>query len=127
MMSKRRTVIVDDEPAVCAVVRAILEDSEDYSVIGVASNGTSGLSLIRNESPDLVLLDLAMPGLDGLEVLEQLMDDVTPCQVVVLSGFAAESPAATSAAALGAIGYVSKDALVESLIPQLDAILHAGV
>lgn len=64
-----RTLIVDDEPIARRRLRALLADETDIELVGEAANGTEAVRAIANERPDLVLLDVQMPGLDGFEVL----------------------------------------------------------
>lgn len=68
----RRTIIVDDEPLARRRLRRLLADSPDIEVIGEAADGSSACDLINAECPDLVLLDIQMPGLSGFEVLRRL-------------------------------------------------------
>ena len=65
---KSRILVIDDEAAIRDSLRMILE-YEDYQFVGAAS-GQEGLALVQRERPDLVLLDIKMPGMDGMEVLE---------------------------------------------------------
>ncbi|MCA8961819.1 MAG: response regulator [Planctomycetes bacterium] len=76
-----RTLIVDDEPLARERIQTLLEEHEDFDVVGECSNGQEGVAAIRQLSPDLVFLDIQMPELDGFEVLEQLEDDELPCVV----------------------------------------------
>ena len=85
-MAKSRILVIDDEAAIRDSLRMTLE-YEGYEFIGAAT-GQEGLALAERESPDLVLLDVKMPGMDGLEVLDRLrsMNDGIP--IVVISGHA---------------------------------------
>src|ERR1700740_2099338 len=99
-MAKSRILVIDDEGAIRDSLQMTLE-YEGYDFIG-ASTGQEGLALVEREAPDLVLLDVKMPGMDGLEVLDRLraMDDALP--VVVIPGHGPISTAvdATKKAAL---------------------------
>src|SRR5204863_9057897 len=84
LMPKSRILVVDDEAAIRASLKRTLE-YEGYEFLGAAT-GQEGLSLVEREAPDLVLLDVKMPGMDGLEVLDRIraINDALP--VVVVSG-----------------------------------------
>ena len=81
---KPRILVIDDEGAIRDSLRMILE-YEDYQFVGAAS-GQEGIAAVQRERPDLVLLDIKMPGMDGLEVLRKLhaMDETLP--IVMISG-----------------------------------------
>ena len=99
---KPRILVIDDEAAIRDSLRMILE-YEHYEFLG-ASNGPEGLAQVQRERPDLVLLDIKMPGMDGMEVLRKLreLDDTLP--VVIISGFGFE----WEAELMGAQGYIGK-------------------
>jgi two-component system nitrogen regulation response regulator NtrX len=107
---KPRILVIDDEPSILDTLRMILE-YEGYEVIQ-ASTGEEGVRLIEREAPDLVFLDVKMPGMDGLEVLQKVrhLTDSTP--IVVISGHAGQGGASSSEAAeaikLGARDFIEK-------------------
>ena len=76
-------VIVDDEPLARERVRELLEAEEDIDIVGEASNGAEALTMIASDEPDLVFLDIQMPGLDGFAVLRELGQDRMPTVVFV--------------------------------------------
>jgi two-component system LytT family response regulator len=78
-----RTLIVDDEPVARALLRSLLEERGDVQVIGECGDGRSAVERIRAESPDLVLLDVQMPELDGLGVVQAVGPDHMPAVVFV--------------------------------------------
>ncbi len=100
-----RILVIDDEPAIRDSLRMILE-YQGYGVM-TAATGEEGAGLVEREAPDLVFLDIKMPGMDGLEVLQRLthLTDVTP--IVVMSGHATISTA-VEATRLGAFDFVEK-------------------
>ena len=102
-----RTAIVDDAADIRMLVRLQLELDARFAVVGEGADGIEGLELIERERPDLVLLDLAMPNMDGLEVLEELHRRAWDRPVVVFSGFANQAMI-DKAMALGARSYVKK-------------------
>jgi DNA-binding NarL/FixJ family response regulator len=109
-----RVLLCDDVPALRALVRAQLEDEGDIEVIAEARDGVEAMRLIEETSPELVLLDLSMPHMDGLEVLAKLKKRAPQTRVVVFSGFVA-GPLGRRAVALGAYDYVEKGAPAEEL------------
>ena len=78
-----RTIIADDEPLVRERLRALLAERDDVTLLGECGDGASALERIRRDKPDLVLLDVQMPELDGFEVLEALTEDERPAIVFV--------------------------------------------
>ena len=120
-MAKSRILVIDDEAAIRDSLRMTLE-YEGYEFIGAAT-GQEGLALAERESPDLVLLDVKMPGMDGLEVLDRVrsMNDGIP--IVVISGHATISTA-VEATKKGAFDFIEKpfasDRVLVSLRNALD-------
>ena len=110
---KSRILVIDDEAAIRDSMRMILE-YEGYEFLG-ASGGQEGLALIERESPDLVFLDIKMPGLDGLEVLPRIraVDESLP--VVMISGHATVSTA-VEATKLGAFDFIEKPLASERVL-----------
>lgn len=78
-----RTLIVDDEPIARQILRDELESFSDFAVVGEAENGAEALAKIGGLAPDLVLLDLQMPGLDGFEVIHRMPPDALPIVIIV--------------------------------------------
>ncbi|MBU1853366.1 MAG: response regulator [Candidatus Omnitrophica bacterium] len=85
-MGKKRILIIDDEKDFCSIVKMNLENTGDFE-LSVATNGKKGLELAKKLKPDLILLDIHMPGMDGFEVLEKLKKnlDTIEIPVVILS------------------------------------------
>jgi DNA-binding NarL/FixJ family response regulator len=102
-----RVLIADDHRLIAEGIRRVLEETDDFEVVGEASTGSQVLPLVRRTSPDLVLLDLRMPGLDGLSALEQIKRDHPAIKVVILSA-STEPAVIQTALARGASAYVIK-------------------
>ena len=118
-----RVLLVDDAADVRRLIAALIDvHDQGWSVVGEAANGREAIENAPPTDPDLVLLDLSMPVMDGLEALPHLRRAVPGAAVVVLSSFPSDA-AQRAALAAGAHGYLEKDALVDSLIPRLQAIL----
>ncbi|MEV0825028.1 response regulator transcription factor [Nonomuraea rubra] len=110
-----RVVIVDDEPMVCGFLRTILGSAPDIDVVGQAHEGESGLREVIRARPDLVLMDLRMPGVDGLTAIERVNQLPNPPAVVVLTTFDADQYVLRALRA-GAVGFLVKSTPPEDLI-----------
>jgi two-component system nitrogen regulation response regulator NtrX len=117
---KPRILVIDDEAAIRESLRMILE-YEEYGFLG-ASSGQEGLALVQRDRPDLVLLDIKMPGMDGMEVLRKLraLDETLP--VVMISGHGTTSTA-VDAIKSGAIDFLDKPLSSERVIVTLQNVL----
>jgi len=103
-----RVLVVDDDPLVRSALRLMLGGQPDLDVIGEAPDGRSGVAAARAERPDVVLMDIRMPGLNGLEATRALHADPDPPRVIVLTTFDADEHV-MGALAAGADGFVLKD------------------
>jgi DNA-binding NtrC family response regulator len=108
----RKIVAIDDEPEICWLITRIVEE-EGYHVL-VADNGREGLELIKREHPDLVLLDLRLPEMDGLEVLRRLREFDRDQMVIILSAFESFE-AAVAAMKLGSYDFLTKPINIEEM------------
>ena len=103
-----RVAIADDSPFTCTLLKSYIEAAGDCRVIGFAHDARSTLDLVRQQSPDVLTLDLQMPGGDGLELLQQLAAE-PPVSVVVISGVTRLAAATTlRALELGAVDFILK-------------------
>jgi DNA-binding NarL/FixJ family response regulator len=80
-----RVLIVDDHAAIRAGLRALLQREEDIEIVGEARNGEEALALVQELQPDVILLDIAMPGIKGTEVAAEIQTMELPVQILVLS------------------------------------------
>ncbi len=103
-----RVLIVDDHALIRAGIAALLEASPDLDVVGQAADGAESLDLARARDPDVVLMDLSMPGMDGVTATRLLLAERPHVQVLVLTSFS-ERSRVRDALAAGAIGYLLKD------------------
>jgi DNA-binding NarL/FixJ family response regulator len=101
-------LLVDDHQLVRAGLAALLETAEDLNVVGQAADGRQALDLARVHHPDVVLMDLSMPVLDGVEATRQLLVDLPATYVVILTSFS-DRERVGEALAAGAVGYLLKD------------------
>jgi DNA-binding NarL/FixJ family response regulator len=123
-MKPLRVLLADDHALVRGGIRALLETIEGVTVIGESGDGHETLELIRSLQPDLVLLDISMPGLNGLEIAERVGRESPAVRIVVLSMHATESYVADALRA-GVVGYLRKSAAVAEL-PAAIASVAAG-
>jgi CheY-like chemotaxis protein len=119
MQGARRILIADDEEDVLQFISLVLEDAGFF--VGTARDGREALQKIEAERPDLLVLDLMMPVLDGWQVLKRLRQDAQPPRVVVLSAFA-DCPAAARA---GAAACLTKPFLPGELVRTCEHTLAA--
>lgn len=115
-----RLLIVDDHPVVRAGLLGMLGGQADFVVVGEAADGASALSLAAELQPDVILLDLRMPVLDGVAVIEQLRERNISVHVLVLTTYDSEHDI-VRAVATGATGYILKDTPREHLFDAIRA------
>jgi AmiR/NasT family two-component response regulator len=116
----KRAVIADDESIIRLDLKEILE-GDGYLVVGEAARGDDALAMIRQLEPDLALLDVKMPGLDGIEVARQLKG--TGTVVVLLTAFSQRN-LIESAREAGVVAYLVKPFRSSEILPKLAAILN---
>lgn len=116
-----RVVLADDHPVLRQGLRSLLEREPDLSVIGEAGDGREALDQVRNLRPDVLVVDLMMPGLGGLEVVRQVRSQNRAPQVVVLSMYSNESYVQEALQA-GARGYVLKKATSADLVSAIRTV-----
>ncbi|AGC67673.1 response regulator [Thermoclostridium stercorarium subsp. stercorarium DSM 8532] len=118
-----KAVIVDDEPSVLEGLKIFVDwQKEGYEIVGEASDGLSAFPIICEKHPDLVICDIRMPGLNGLELLEKIRKTVSPVpKFLMLSGYS-EFSYARKAMQLGAVGYLTKPLDSEELSSELSRV-----
>jgi DNA-binding NarL/FixJ family response regulator len=116
-----RVLIVDDHPAVRRGLRAFLELAGGLEVTGEAADGPAALELVANGKPDVVLLDMMLPGMDGVEVLHVLRRRELPARVLVVTSFTDRSRLVPAIRA-GARGYLSKDVDPAALVAAVRSV-----
>lgn len=119
-----RVVVVDDEPMVCAHLRLILDAADDLDVVAEAHDGAEGVEAVVRHRPDVVLMDLRMPGVDGLTAIERIGTLPTPPAVVALTTFDADSYVLRALRA-GAAGFLLKSTPPRDLV-ELVRVAAAG-
>lgn len=131
-MNPIRVLLVDDQPLFRDGMRTLLSMRPDIEIVGEASNGANALVAVRELSPDIVLMDLRMPVMDGVECTRRLRKESANCRIIVLTTFD-DDDAVFEAIRAGANGYLLKGVpatkLVEAiqLTMQGQSILHPSV
>ncbi len=121
---KIRVVIAEDQAMVLGALAALLETEDDIEVVGQARNGQEALKLVLSEKPDLLLADIEMPEMTGLELAAELKRQRIPVRVAILTTFA-RSGYLRRALEAGASGYLLKAATASTLANAVRTI-HAG-
>jgi len=120
-MTPRRILIADDHALVRSGIRLLVESLDGVEVVAEAGDGLEALALVQAHRPDILLLDLALPGLNGLALLERMRDLPDMPRVIVLSMHAGPEYVARALNA-GAGGYLLKDSAFDELASALDAV-----
>lgn len=127
-----RILICDDHAVVCEGLRALIATEPDMEVVGEANDGAKAVDAFRALNPDVTLLDMVMPRLDGLEAIRIIKSEFPDARILVLTSFA-EDDMVFPAIKSGALGYLLKDSSPEELIRAIrsvsrgEASLHPSI
>ncbi|GIJ10118.1 response regulator [Micromonospora andamanensis] len=127
-----RVLLVDDQPLVRAGLRVLIADVPDMAVVGEAGTGAEAVRLAREIVPDVVLMDLRMPGTDGIQATRTITDSGGPVRVLVLTTFD-DDEHVHAALRAGASGFLVKDMALEDILGAIrvvaagDALIAPGV
>ncbi|GAA2448493.1 response regulator transcription factor [Streptomyces pulveraceus] len=119
-----RVLLVDDHQVVRRGLRTFLEVQDDIEVVGEAADGAEGVARTEELRPDVVLMDIKMPGTDGIEALRRLRELENPAKVLIVTSFT-EQRTVVPALRAGASGYVYKDVDPDALAGAIRSV-HAG-
>lgn len=126
-MTPARIVVVEDHPDVRSVISGLLSYEDQFEIVGEAADGAAGIAVTEREQPDVVLLDLAMPVMDGLTALPEIQKAAPAAKIVVLSGFGTDRTVHAAMRA-GADAFLHKDAdLPTNLVLVLRKVTSGGV
>src|SRR5688500_3862570 len=120
-MRKTSVLLVDDHPFVREGIRSFLSDLPDFEVVGEASSGSEALKMAQQHAPDFILLDINMPGINGLEAVGQLRKSMPKAKILVLTVHNSREYV-LHVARSGAHGYILKEAPPEELLEAMNAI-----
>jgi DNA-binding NarL/FixJ family response regulator len=121
-MSRRiRVVLADDHAVVRRGLAGLVESTDDLEVVGVAKDGSEAVDLVREHRPDVAVMDLQMPVLDGVEATRSIVAAQTGTEVLVLTSFS-DHARIDAAIEAGAVGYLLKDAEPEVLLDGIRAV-----
>lgn len=124
--AKTRVVVAEDEAIIRLDLKEMLEE-EGFEVVGEAADGEAAIRLAKEHSPDLVIMDIKMPGLDGLSAAERITQE-TSTAILILTAFS-QRDLVSRAAEAGALGYLVKPFQKSDLLPAIDVALirHAEI
>jgi two-component system, NarL family, response regulator NreC len=125
-MNKTKIVLADDHAVLRSGLKMLLNAQKDLTVVGEATNGPEVLRVLREHSPDVLLLDITMPETDGLQVLQQVKRTCPPVRVLILT-MHEEEGYLRRALEMGAAGYCPKSAADAELISAIRAVMRGNV
>lgn len=125
-----RVVLVDDQALVRAGFAMVIDSQPDLTVVGQAGDGATGLDIVRQDEPDVVLMDVRMPRVDGIEATQQILaladaGTIRPPKIIVLTTFD-DDDYALRALRAGASGFLLKDTLPEALLESIRTVVDGG-
>jgi DNA-binding NarL/FixJ family response regulator len=120
-----RVVVVDDHAVVRDGIGRLLDSADGIEVVGVAGDGAEALDVVARTAPDVVLMDLSMPNVDGVRATQALTASGAATRVVVLTTFA-DQQRILDALAAGASGYLLKDAAPDEVIGAVRTVMEGG-
>jgi DNA-binding NarL/FixJ family response regulator len=120
-----RVVVADDHPVVREGVAAILADQSDITVVGQAEDGESAIASYRAHRPDVMMMDLQMPRVSGLEAITRIRAEFPEARIIVLTTYAGDAQA-LGALRAGAVGYLLKNTLRRELVEAVRSVHNGG-
>lgn len=122
-MSAKSVILVDDHDATRTEMASIIEDNDDFDVVGQASTGEEGVKLAMQMKPRLIVMDLVMPGISGIEAAKQISSLNADIKILALSNHSNRTMV-KAVLQSGATGYVRKDQAYEELLPAMRAVVQ---
>lgn len=114
-------LLVDDHTATREELASLIEEQDDLVVVGQAADGKDGVRLAKELHPDIILMDVVMPGMNGIAATKLIRDSVPEARVLVLSNHTGKS-LVNELIRVGANGYVRKDRIFEELLPAIKTV-----
>jgi DNA-binding NarL/FixJ family response regulator len=118
-----RVVLADDHPVIRAGIKTLLEKAAGITVVGEASNGAEAIHLVRELKPDVLLLDMEMPGLTGVEVAQRLHAAKAPVHILALSAYN-DKQYILGMLASGAAGYLIKEEVPQTIVEAVKGVVR---
>ena len=124
--SRFRVLVVDDHPLVRDSLQRVLENTGEFEIVGQASGGEEAVSLAERLRPDAVIMDLIMPGMDGVAACREIVELLPDARVLILTA-STDDDGVIAAVAAGATGYVVKDASLSELLEAVRDVAQGRV
>lgn len=121
MADQIRVLVVDDHPVVRRGIKSLLAEEDDLQVVGEAVNGIDAIQKVADLHPDVILMDLVMPEMTGIEAIQHITASYPEARILVMTSFAADDKVFPSIKA-GALGYLMKDSDPEDLIRMIHQV-----
>ncbi len=125
MAENIRVILVDDHTVVRKGIRALLEQEQDIEVVGEAEDGLKGVQACIDHAPDVVILDMALPLLSGVEVARKIREKLPETRILILSMYDDEEYIIDSFK-VGVSGYILKDVVVSDLVAAVRSVYHGS-
>lgn len=122
-MSTIRVLLIDDHPIVRSGMRMLLEQADDIAVVGEAEHGGEAVQIVQALQPDVVLLDMEMPGKSGIEVAQELRQSGLPVRILALSAYDDEQYIVKLLES-GAAGYLTKEEALNTIIDAVRGVAY---
>ena len=126
MTAKTRITLSDDHPIMLAGLRNLIEAEPDFELVGEATNGAAALKLIREQKPDVAILDISMPEMNGIMVARKLAEELPQVKLMVLT-LHEDRAYLRQALDVGVRGYVLKRSAAENLVQAIRAVMVGGL
>jgi len=120
-----RVLVVDDERRMREFARAILEEDREVSVVGEAENGRAATSMARELSPDVIVMDISMPVMNGLEAAQTILRDSPRCRIIITTAMGGD-PYRRVSLAIGAAAFLDKPSLDAELLSTVHTTVDHG-
>ena len=118
-----RTLVIDDSPIAAGAIRLLLKNRRGFEIVGFAENGEEGVTQAEDLQPDLILMDLQMPRLDGLSAIRMIRGFMEDVRIVVVTFIHGEE-IRNECREIGADGFVLKDRLYQDLVAEIQRVFN---
>ena len=120
-----RVVAIDDHSVFREGLRLVLDQHEEIELVGEANNGRDGIDVVLREKPDIVIMDVNMPGLNGIEASRQMLSETSDVKILVLSAYS-NRRFVTEMFRIGVSGYILKESASEEVIRAIFTVAKGG-